>query len=112
LLVDAQLPPALARWLDEHGHQATHVLDEGLMAAGDQQIWTHAARLGAGIISKDEDFVHLQTLHPEGPIVIWVRFGNTTRNELLTQFSGLLPSIDAALAAGERLIELRPVDDR
>ena len=106
LLVDAQLPPALAHWLSECGHEATHVLDEGMMEAGDQQIWAHAARLGAGNISKDEDFVQLRTLHPEGPVVIWVRLGNTTRRELLARFSGFLPSIEAALAAGERLIEL------
>lgn len=29
-LVDAQLPPALARWLTERGHDAVHVLDLGL----------------------------------------------------------------------------------
>ena len=108
LLVDAQLPPALARWLGERGHEATHVLDEGLLEAGDKQIWEHATRLGAGIVTKDEDFVHLHTLHPEGPVVIWVRLGNTTRRELLAGFSGFLPSIEAALAAGERLIELLP----
>jgi predicted nuclease of predicted toxin-antitoxin system len=29
-LVDAQLPPALARWLAEKGHDARHVADVGL----------------------------------------------------------------------------------
>jgi predicted nuclease of predicted toxin-antitoxin system len=29
-LVDAQLPPALARWLGERGHSATAVRDAGL----------------------------------------------------------------------------------
>jgi len=28
-IVDAQLPPALARWLCEQGHQAEHVQDVG-----------------------------------------------------------------------------------
>jgi predicted nuclease of predicted toxin-antitoxin system len=29
-LVDAQLPPALARWLAAQGHEAAHVGDLGL----------------------------------------------------------------------------------
>ena len=32
-LIDAQLPPALARWITEHGHEAEHVLDCGLAEA-------------------------------------------------------------------------------
>ena len=42
-LVDAQLPPALARWITEHGRDATHVADCGLAAADDRVIWQHAA---------------------------------------------------------------------
>lgn len=38
-LVDAQLPPALARWLASQGHQADHVGDLGLAAAMDRVIW-------------------------------------------------------------------------
>lgn len=32
-LVDAQLPPALARWLCANGHEAVHVGDLGMLAA-------------------------------------------------------------------------------
>lgn len=64
LLVDAQLPPALARWLSERGHQTMHVLDEGLLGASDRQIWQYAASDGVGIVTKDEDFVHLHTPRP------------------------------------------------
>ena len=34
-IVDAQLPPALARWLREQGHQAEHVAEAGLREAED-----------------------------------------------------------------------------
>ena len=34
-LVDAQLPPGLARWLVARGHEADHVFDIGLGAASD-----------------------------------------------------------------------------
>ncbi len=109
-LVDAQLPPALARWLSTRGHEATHLLDHGLLEAADTRIWTEAERLDAVIVSKDEDFVHLRTLNPEGPSVVWVRVGNTTRRELLAWFEQLLPEIEGALLAGERLIEIAPSD--
>ena len=32
-VADAQLPPALARWLVARGHEAEHVCDKGLQAA-------------------------------------------------------------------------------
>ena len=109
-LVDAQLPPALARWLVAKGHKASHVLDHGMLEARDTAIWAEAERLGAVIVSKDEDFVHLRTLRPEGPALVWVRVGNTTRHELLAWFAALLPEIEQALHAGERLIEVAPGD--
>jgi predicted nuclease of predicted toxin-antitoxin system len=34
-LVDAQLPPALARWLAGKGHEAEHVADRQMEAASD-----------------------------------------------------------------------------
>jgi predicted nuclease of predicted toxin-antitoxin system len=37
-LIDAQLPPALARWIGSHGHVAQHVFDIDLDAAPDSMI--------------------------------------------------------------------------
>jgi predicted nuclease of predicted toxin-antitoxin system len=110
-LVDAQLPPALARWLGARGHEATHLLDHDLLGATDATVWAEAERLGAVIVSKDEDFVHLRILNPDGPALVWVRVGNTTRRELLAWFDRLLPDIEQALLAGERLIEVVPGTD-
>lgn len=55
-LVDAQLPPALAGWRNEAGHEAGHVEDVGLREAEDGAIWTHALKTGTIIVTKDEDF--------------------------------------------------------
>jgi predicted nuclease of predicted toxin-antitoxin system len=41
-LVDAQLPPALALWLCEAGHEAQAVREAGLREAEDGAIWNHA----------------------------------------------------------------------
>ena len=50
-LVDAQVPPALARWLAADGHAAEHVADKGLEAAADAAIWEYALREAAVIIT-------------------------------------------------------------
>ena len=55
-LVDAQLPPALAHWLREAGHEAQAVRDIGLRDASDTIIWHHARATRAIIVTKDEDF--------------------------------------------------------
>jgi predicted nuclease of predicted toxin-antitoxin system len=56
-LVDAQLPPALARWLGDRGVAATAVRDLGLRDSDDGSIWNFAIRGGWTVITKDEDFV-------------------------------------------------------
>jgi predicted nuclease of predicted toxin-antitoxin system len=55
LVVDAQLPPALARRLEALGHSAEHVADCGLATAADGVIRDHAASTEAAIMTKDED---------------------------------------------------------
>lgn len=105
-LVDAQLPPALARWLVEIGHDAEHVADHGLQSAPDRQIWEFAVTSSACIITKDEDFAQRRALAEAGPAIIWVRLPNSRRRELLTWFDQALPAILKALARGETLIEV------
>ena len=72
-LVDAQLPPALARYLAAGGQEAEHVADIGLGGAKDQAIWEYAARVGAVIVSKDEDFAQRTFFGKGGPPVVWIR---------------------------------------
>jgi predicted nuclease of predicted toxin-antitoxin system len=104
-LVDAQLPPALARWIVSAGHAAEHVGDCGLMAAPDDVIRTRASQTGAVILTKDEDFAVHRLLH-EGPAIVWVRIGNTRRAELLRRIEVDFPAIVAALERGEPLVEI------
>jgi predicted nuclease of predicted toxin-antitoxin system len=105
-LVDAQLPPLLARYLVAAGYQAEHVSNLGLNAASDQEIWGRAADLGAVIVTKDEDFVTLRALQSEGPSVVWVRVGNSTRDTLIGAISSALPAIIGALERGETIVEV------
>jgi predicted nuclease of predicted toxin-antitoxin system len=105
-LVDAQLPPALARWIAEQGHDATHVADLGLADASDSRIWDEAASSGAVIVTKDEDFPFRRTSSATGPAVVWIRIGNTTRRETLRWFAAVFPDVLAALARGDTLVEI------
>ncbi len=105
-LVDAQLPPALARWLEQRGHTAEHVVDCGMALADDSAVWDYALAVGAVILTKDEDFAVRRELSSQGPALLWIRRGNTSRRELLKWFEPLLPAVLEALAQGEALIEI------
>ena len=105
-LIDAQLPPALARWLAAQGHEAEHVSDTGMQAASDLAIWNYALASSAVIVTKDEDFAQRKVLIDMGPAVVWLRLPNTRRRDLLAWFETILPDVVAALARGETLIEV------
>jgi predicted nuclease of predicted toxin-antitoxin system len=106
-LIDAQLPPALARYLGALGHEADHVIDIGLEAARDKLIWNFAAANSATIVTKDGDFAAMRAVRDEGPSVIWVRIGNTTAASLLAALARVWPGVIAALEAGEGVVEVR-----
>ncbi|MBS3966483.1 MAG: DUF5615 family PIN-like protein [Truepera sp.] len=105
-LIDAQLPPALARWLMEQGCQAEHVLDLGFAGADDRMIWDYAVLHGLVIVTKDEDFALRRALAATGPAIVWIRVGNTRKDALLRWFAPLLVDILAALKRGEPLLEI------
>ena len=106
-LIDAQLPPALARHLTSLGHTAEHVVDVGLLNAGDERIWEHATAVGAVLVTKDEDFVTMRALTKRaGPAVVWVRIGNTTKRALIGRFGAALSKVIEALERGETVIQI------
>jgi predicted nuclease of predicted toxin-antitoxin system len=105
-LIDAQLPPALAQWIVAAGHEAQHVADFGMSRAPDRAIWDHAERTNAVIVTKDEDFARLKSLGAEGPKIVWVRWPNTRRRELLARFEVAFPMLLQALQRGEALVEI------
>ncbi|MGH9386261.1 MAG: DUF5615 family PIN-like protein [Vicinamibacterales bacterium] len=105
ILVDAQLPPALARKLIDLGQAVEHVADCGLIRATDSAIRAYAAATEAVIMTKDEDFAVYQILH-DGPSVVWLRIGNTRRAALLRRIEAEYETIVAAIERGETLIEI------
>ena len=112
-LVDAQLPPGLARRLVECGYEALHINDTDLREAADRDIWNFAAQNDYVVITKDVDFVILANLSPtnlspKAAPIVWIRLGNVGNARLWESFEPLLPTIVAKLVRGERLIEVRP----
>ncbi len=105
-LIDAQLPPVLAHFICSCGHDADHIDDIGMQGASDRDIWDLAERSKAVIISKDEDFVTLRTLHPDGPALVWIRTGNVRKKQLLEHMEKLLPQIIEQLENDEKLVEV------
>ncbi|MBS1836776.1 MAG: DUF5615 family PIN-like protein [Actinobacteria bacterium] len=106
-LIDAQLPPALARMLAEHDHVAEHVTDIVPGDAPDAQLWRYALDHDAVIVTKDADFAQMVAISDESPTVVWVRVGNTRRTELLTWFEPPIEQIVSMVEQGDKLIELR-----
>jgi len=108
--VDAQLPPALARWLRELGEsQAAHVLDLGLLAAEDEEIFARAREAGAVVVTKDSDFVLLQERFGPPPRLIWLTCGNRSNPALKELMVRSWPRIQELLSAGEILIEINEI---
>ena len=110
--VDAQLPPALARWLRDLGEsQAVHVEDLGLLKAEDPEIYEHARQADAVVITKDSDFIEIQERRGPPPRIIWVTCGNRSNPFLKDLIVRSWPRVKELLAAGEVLIEINETRD-
>ncbi|WNO54635.1 DUF5615 family PIN-like protein [Stakelama saccharophila] len=104
-VIDAQLPPALARWLRDQGHEAVHVSEIDMISASDAAIAARAEADGAVLVSKDEDFVTLRL--PDRFAFLWLRCGNATNRALMAWLEPRWERTAALLEAGERFVEVR-----
>ncbi|SEJ82966.1 Predicted nuclease, contains PIN domain, potential toxin-antitoxin system component [Dyadobacter sp. SG02] len=100
IILDAQLPPALAVWITENFENpcfSAQFLD--LRHAADEEIFAFSKTKNAIVITKDDDFVSLLNRFGSPPKVIWLTCGNTSKNRLKEIFEANLAS---ALARNER----------
>ena len=107
-LVDAQLPPALVRWLREAGHEAIHVDEVGLLNAGDYTIWQYVLQNEFVLLTKDEDFAARSASAGDEPrpVVVWLRVGNTSNRVLRGWIEQRLSAILALIEKNNPLIEV------
>ena len=105
--IDAQLSPAIAKWITESfSVQAVALRDLGLRDAADRQIFAAAQQAGSVVMTKDSDFVELVNRYGAPPQVIWLTCGNTSNARLKQILTKTLPQAIALLDAGEPLVEI------
>lgn len=88
------------------GHEATHLLDVGLLESSDGAIWDYAMSQGAIIVTKDEDFAIRASVSEAPPRIVWIRIGNCSNARLLAWFEQELPAVIAALESSNGLVEI------
>ena len=106
-VVDAQLPPALARALREAGHDVQAVRELGLREAEDSDIWDYALANHVAVITKDQDFAERLLASRSAPVIVWLRIGNTSHRALLAWLLPLWPEVISRIESGDNLIEVR-----
>lgn len=105
--LDAQLSPAIARWLQaDYGVTARPIRELGLRDADDPTIFAAARSAGAVVVTKDSDFVQLLERLGPPPQLIWLTCGNTSNARLRELLQNAWPRIIELLRAGEPLVEI------
>jgi len=95
LLFDHNLSPALVRWLAPEFPGSTHVADEGLDKATDDEIWKFAKDHDLAIVTKDADYSDLSTVRGFPPKVVWLQIGNCTNRQVETLLRTHLAALEA-----------------
>jgi len=106
-LVDAQLPPALAKWIAEKGHSASAVRDQGLCNSDDGSIVNFSTESDWVVVTKDDDIVERAIGRKDGARVVWLRIGNSTNRALFAWLEPLWSEVVRQLEQGQRVIEVR-----
>ena len=92
--VDAQLSPALAKWIETtFGVQARALRDVGLRDATDREIFRAARAASVIVLTKDSDFVTLHSQLGAPPQIIWLTCGNTSNKYLRTLLQRRCPTL-------------------
>ena len=94
-VIDAQLPPSLADWIEQRGHDARHVFRIGHVSASDALIWDLALEQAAIVVTKDHDFVERAMRRRPAPLIVWVRLGNVANASLTARIEAVWDQADA-----------------
>ena len=110
--IDANLSPALARWITEpfEGIETFSASYLGLLDARGAQIRAAARHAGAVVLTKDRDFADAAQRDAAQPPVLWVRAGNTSTPAMKRILSARLPAALGARSRGARIAELHEVE--
>jgi predicted nuclease of predicted toxin-antitoxin system len=101
LLFDENLSPRLIRRLEAAYPQSEHVELVGLKGQSDLELWEYAARHGATLVSKDNDFRQLSFLRGHPPKVIWLNVGNAGTDAIAELLAAQRERVQAFLSDPE-----------
>jgi predicted nuclease of predicted toxin-antitoxin system len=106
--VDAQLSPAIARWLrDTLGLDASALREIGLRDADDEEIFAAARNDNAIVMTKDADFILLLERLGPPPKIILLTCGNTSNAHLKTILRSTLTDAMELLNSGDDIVEIQ-----
>jgi predicted nuclease of predicted toxin-antitoxin system len=102
LLVDANLSPRVAAILRDHGHDAIHVADVGLVSASDEAVLAYAVGSHQVIVSADTDFGELLAVSgATRPSLVLLRSADRlTPDQQAALLAENLPAVAAELDIG------------
>ncbi|MBX3410075.1 MAG: DUF5615 family PIN-like protein [Phycisphaeraceae bacterium] len=105
--VDAQLPPAIAPWIEAtFGVECVHIRGTPFATEDDARIFAALRTSGHVILSKDDDFADLVTRLDAPPQILWLRVGNVTNRALRDYLSTTLPKALDLMKSGVALVEM------
>jgi predicted nuclease of predicted toxin-antitoxin system len=106
ILIDNQLPLALAVYFRGRGHDRVHVLEVNLDEADDRMVWDLAVRENRILVSEDQDFTFLANRTGDAGRFMWIRLGNCRNDALLRSVDGAHDEVVAAFESGQRIVEV------
>ncbi|MCX6538028.1 MAG: DUF5615 family PIN-like protein [Acidobacteria bacterium] len=104
LLFDEQLSEQLCRQLQDIFPESVHVRQLGAGGASDTVVWELAREQGCVLVTKDDDFHRLSVLRGAPPLVVWLRLGNCTTEDVARLFREHRTDIEAFGAQDEATI--------
>lgn len=104
-IVDTQLPPALAKFLNTKGWDVVHTtyFPNGHLLK-DEEIRKIAVSEGRIIITKDSDFFDLYIAKGIPPPVLLLQFGNIKNSDLTTYFEQEFGNIQLLFEGGAEVV--------
>jgi len=83
LLLDQNISHRIVRKVREHFSEVESVKQNFLVNKLDEEIWQFARRGGFAVVTFDEDFYNLNVLYGPPPLLIWLRTGNLSNDEVV-----------------------------
>jgi predicted nuclease of predicted toxin-antitoxin system len=100
-LADMGISQRVVTWLQEQGHDATHLRDEGLQRLENGDIFTKAFRKSRVILTWDLDFTEILALSKTGTVsAVVFRLMNTRSDHVIERLERVLSESDRDLEEG------------